>query len=54
VETTAFFGSFVSLFVNQSIGAAERSIRFRSQALRVPEPPPEPPPRSQPEQSGEP
>ena len=39
VETTAFFGSFVSLFVNQSIGSAERTLRFRSQRCRVPAPP---------------
>jgi hypothetical protein len=31
----AFFGSFVSLFVNRRIGSAERSLRFRSQAVRV-------------------
>lgn len=31
----AFFGSFVSLFVNRRIGSAERSRRFRSQAIRV-------------------
>lgn len=31
----AFFGSFVSLFVNRSIGAAERTLRFRSQRVRV-------------------
>lgn len=36
VESEAFFGSFVSLFVNQRIGQAERSIRFRSQTLEVP------------------
>lgn len=32
----AFFGSFVSLFVNRRIGEAERTLRFRSQALEVP------------------
>ncbi len=32
----AFFGSFVSLFVNRRIGSAQRSLRFRSQSLRVP------------------
>ncbi|MGE0784938.1 MAG: hypothetical protein AB7S26_04555 [Sandaracinaceae bacterium] len=32
----AFFGSFVSLFVNRQIGAAERTLRFRSQEVRVP------------------
>ncbi|HJL16542.1 MAG TPA: hypothetical protein RMH99_12845 [Sandaracinaceae bacterium LLY-WYZ-13_1] len=31
----AFFGSFVSLFVNRRIGSAERSLRFRSQTVRV-------------------
>lgn len=34
----AFFGSFVSLFVNRQIGAAERTRRFRSQTVTVPEP----------------
>lgn len=32
----AFFGSFVSLFVNRRIGSAERTLRFRSQDVRVP------------------
>ncbi|MFK7986252.1 MAG: hypothetical protein AB8I08_09485 [Sandaracinaceae bacterium] len=32
----AFFGSFVSLFVNRRIGSAERVLRFRSQNVRVP------------------
>lgn len=32
---SAFFGSFVSLFVNRQIGAAERTRRFRSQLVRV-------------------
>ncbi|MCA9608880.1 MAG: hypothetical protein KC619_24920 [Myxococcales bacterium] len=32
----AFFGSFVSLFVNRRIGSAERTLRFRSQRVRVP------------------
>lgn len=32
----AFFGSFVSIFVNRRIGSAERSIRFRSPLHRVP------------------
>ena len=36
VEGEAFFGSFVSLFVNRRIGDAERTIRFRSQAIEVP------------------
>lgn len=36
VEGEAFFGSFVSLFVNRRIGEAERTIRFRSQAVGVP------------------
>lgn len=30
----AFFGSFVSLFVNRRIGNAERTLRFRSQTVR--------------------
>ena len=32
----AFFGSFVSLFVNRSIGSAERTLRFRSRRREVP------------------
>ncbi len=36
VEGDAFFGSFVSLFVNRRIGDAERTVRFRSQAVEVP------------------
>jgi hypothetical protein len=32
----AFFGSFVSLFVNRRIGSAERTLRFRSQEVAVP------------------
>ena len=32
----AFFGSFVSLFVNNRIGNAERVLRFRSQPMSVP------------------
>ena len=36
VESDAFFGSFVSLFVNRRIGEAERIVRFRSQNVRVP------------------
>lgn len=32
----AFYGSFVSLFVNHRIGSAERTLRFRSQDVRVP------------------
>jgi hypothetical protein len=32
----AFFGSFVSLFVNRRIGDAERTVRFRSQSVVVP------------------
>jgi len=36
LEGEAFFGSFVSLFVNRRIGEAERAIRFRSQAVTVP------------------
>jgi hypothetical protein len=31
----AFFGSFVSLFVNRRIGSAERTLTFHSQRLRV-------------------
>jgi hypothetical protein len=33
VETKSFFGSFVSLFVNDRIGTAERVLRVRSQDL---------------------
>jgi hypothetical protein len=36
IEGEAFFGTFVSLFVNRRIGDAERTIRFRSQAVTVP------------------
>jgi hypothetical protein len=36
LDRDSFFGSFVSLFVNRGIGAAERSLRFRSQELVVP------------------
>jgi hypothetical protein len=36
VEGNAFFGSFVSLFVNRRIGDAERTVRFRSPNARVP------------------
>lgn len=36
VDSDSFFGSFVSLFVNRGIGAAERTMRFRSQQLEVP------------------
>jgi hypothetical protein len=36
VDSDAFFGSFVSLFVNRRIGEAERIVRFRSQGARVP------------------
>jgi hypothetical protein len=35
VEGKAFFGSFVSLFVNDRIGAAERVIRLRSQDIEL-------------------
>ena len=31
----AFYGSFVGLFVNRSIGAAERTLKFRSQPVEV-------------------
>lgn len=34
-EGDAFFGSFVSLFVNRRIGSAERTLRFRSQLVRI-------------------
>ncbi len=36
VDSDSFFGSFVSLFVNRSIGEAERTLRFRSQQVQVP------------------
>ena len=36
VQNDAFFGSFVSLFVNRRIGAAERVLSFQSQPVRVP------------------
>jgi hypothetical protein len=36
VETKSFFGSFVSLFVNDRIGAAERVLRLRSQDVEIP------------------
>jgi hypothetical protein len=36
VENDAFFGSFVSLFVNRRIGSAERTLTFRSQPVSVP------------------
>lgn len=36
VEPDAFFGSFVSVFVNRRVGAAERTITFRSQSVEVP------------------
>lgn len=36
VDSDSFFGSFVSLFVNRGIGAAERTLRFRSQEIAVP------------------
>ncbi len=36
VEQDAFFGSFVSLFVNRRIGEAERTVRFRSQTVTAP------------------
>ncbi len=35
-DNDAFFGSFVSIFVNRRIGAAERTLRFRSQPVGVP------------------
>lgn len=36
LEGDAFFGSFVSLFVNRRIGSAERTLSFRSQPVAVP------------------
>lgn len=36
VESKSFFGSFVSLFVNDRIGAAERVLRLRSQEVELP------------------
>jgi hypothetical protein len=36
VDNDAFFGSFVSLFVNRRIGSAERTLSFRSQPVSVP------------------
>jgi hypothetical protein len=36
VETKSFFGSFVSLFVNDRIGNAERVLRVRSQDVELP------------------
>jgi len=35
VETKAFFGSFVSLFVNDRIGTADRVLRLRSQDFEL-------------------
>lgn len=35
VETKSFFGSFVSLFVNDRIGTAERVVRLRSQEVEL-------------------
>jgi hypothetical protein len=35
-DDDAFFGSFVSLFVNRGIGAAERTLSFRSQDITCP------------------
>lgn len=32
----AFFGSFVSIFVDRRIGSAQRSLKFRSPAVRAP------------------
>jgi hypothetical protein len=37
VETKSFFGSFVSLFVNDRIGTAERVLRVRSQDVELTE-----------------
>jgi hypothetical protein len=36
VESKSFFGSFVSLFVNDQIGSAERVLRLRSQDVEIP------------------
>ncbi len=36
VESKSFFGSFVSLFVNDRIGTAERVLRIRSQDVELP------------------
>jgi len=36
ISGDAFFGSFVSIFVNRSIGTAERSVSFRCPVLHVP------------------
>jgi hypothetical protein len=36
VESKSFFGSFVSLFVNDRIGTAERVLRLRSQDVELP------------------
>jgi hypothetical protein len=36
VQNDAFFGSFVSLFVNRRIGSAEHALSFQSQPVRVP------------------
>lgn len=36
VETKSFFGSFVSLFVNDRIGTAERVLRLKSQEVELP------------------
>ena len=35
-SSDAFFGSFVSIFVNRQIGSAERVFRFRSRPVKVP------------------
>ena len=35
IESKSFFGSFVSLFVNDRIGAAERVLRLRSQDVEL-------------------
>ncbi len=36
LESRSFFGSFVSLFVNDRIGTAERTLRLRSQNIEIP------------------
>jgi hypothetical protein len=36
LEGNAFFGSFVSIFVGRKLGAAEKSLSFRSELLPVP------------------
>lgn len=35
-DNEAFFGSFVSVFINRGIGEAQRTLRIRSQTVEVP------------------